>query len=392
MSDGIEFVRMTSSEEFAALRPEWDALGAESIQTVFLTHPWLYNWLTILGEGWEPRVLLARESGRLVAALPLAGRTTHGIRRLEFMGSGTLTPNHLDVIALPGYEEVAQRGFADLLARSAGTWDVVELDKLPADAPTPAALASTFGALGFRTSLITTATCPYADLPATFDEYFASISRSARRHTRERRRYLERENPEARVRTVDDEAERQQALEALVRLHQQRWESKGYAGSFADPLVARFHDAMTRDALAQGSLRFHTVVDGDTVAAALLCYRAGRSVQAYSWAWGPEWASHRLGMILNAHATEQAIAEGATCYDELEGDEPYKATWAKLKRENVRLRVFAHTARGRALMAGERIAAAAVATARQVLPEPVREAARKRMSTLRSGRQARTGD
>lgn len=388
----LEFAWITDADDFVALGEEWDALCATSVDTVFLTHAWLSNWLGILGQEWQPRVLTARGPAGLVAALPLASCTVHGTRRVAFMGTGALTPNHLDVIALPGYEEEARRGFILLLTETAGTWDVLEFDKLPADSATPDALRSAFGDLGFRTSLATTAICPYTHLPDTFDEYFASRSKLTRRHTRERQRHLARDHPEARFGMVTNEAELSRALEALVRLHQKRWESKGYAGSFADPRVVRFHEATTRDALHAGKLRFYTLTEANSVVVAQLCYRTGGCTQVYSWAFDEDWAAYRLGMLFNSYATEQAILEGATRVDHLEGDYPHKWAWAMEKRENVRLRIFGRTARGRLLRSGEQAAAWTLAVARRVLPEALRESVRKRLSVLRDGRARRNTD
>jgi CelD/BcsL family acetyltransferase involved in cellulose biosynthesis len=377
---------VTDATGFAGLREEWDRLTGSAADTVFLTHAWLGNWLTFLGDDHEPYVLTARDGDRLVAALPLA-RTTRalGIRALEFMGAGTLTPNHLDVLAEAPYRDAAVGAFIARLLEDR-EWDVLDLDKLPEDSATTRALAAAFAGAGMPSELRESAVCPYAELPSSYDEFFATLSKSARRHTRERIRCIGREHPDARFGVVETEQELDAALEALVRLHQARWEERGYAGSFADPRVGHFHKAMTRDALRDGYLRFYTLTEGADVKACVLCYRMNGSVQAYSCAFEPSWGGYRPGMVLGAHAIEQSIAEGAHRYDHLEGDEQHKSTWAGHERKNLRFTAFAPSLRGR-LAHGTTIARErAVETARTVLPPERREALVKLRSRLQAQR------
>ncbi|MRR11976.1 GNAT family N-acetyltransferase, partial [bacterium] len=326
---------VATAEGFDSLRDEWNELVAASADTVFLTHAWLANWLRFLGGRHTPHVLLARDEQRLVAALPLARRSNGaGIRTMRFMGCGTLTPHHLDLLAVDGFREPALSAFVEQLLSEQRTWDVLDLDKLPEDTPTAAALQAALSAAGMPTTLAVSAVCPYAQLPSTYDEFFSGLSKSARRHTRERIRCIEREHPNAAFGMVRSEEELDRALDALIRLHQQRWEARGYAGSFSDARIIEFHRATTKEALQQGFLRFYTLSEDENVAAAVLCYRMNGSVQAYSCAFEPHWATYRPGMVLGAYAIEHAIAEGATRYDHLEGDEAHKSTWAGHMRQN----------------------------------------------------------
>lgn len=379
----LETVRTRSG--FDGLRDEWNALAGVAADTVFLTHAWLSNWLTHLGQGHEPLVLVARHDGRLVAALPLAQRRQGpGIRVVEFMGSGTLTPNHLDLLAYDEHRDAARAAFVEHLLANRSEWDVLDLDKLPADTETAKYLERAFSGAGVPVSLAFSAVCPYARLPETYDEYFAGLSKSARRHTRERIRCIGREHPEARFGTVTTEEELDRALDALVRLHQQRWEARGYAGSFADPRVVAFHRDMSRDAFNEGFLRFHTLTEGDQVIACILCYRMNGSVQAYSCAFESSWAPYRPGMVLGAFAIEQSIAEGAVVYDHLEGDEAHKSTWAGHERDNLRFHAFGRGVKGRLAHGSVLARAAAVRSARAVLPPETRERILKRMSRMRT--------
>lgn len=383
MTEALQIRWIGSRDEFEALKPEWDSLVALSAPTVFLTHSWLSNWLAVLGDGCVPRVLTARADGRLVGALPLAGWERRGVRRWEMMGCGTLTPNHLDIVADPGYRAAALTAFVQELAEARKSWDVLDLDKLPEDTGTADDLRQAFSACGFTATAEVSASCPYAELPDTYDAYLASLSHSARRHTRERNRCLARKHPGATFGIVGTEEELGRALDALFALHQQRWQERGYAGSFADPRVMDFHRASALDALREGYLRFYTITEDEHVAAALLCYRVDDMVQAYSCCFDPAYATYRPGMILGAYAIEQSIGESAKRYDFLEGTELYKTAWADQIRQNLRLRVFSGSLRSRLAKGEDDAHRAALALGRRVLSEDVRESLRKLASRSR---------
>ncbi|MHB1323019.1 MAG: GNAT family N-acetyltransferase [Coriobacteriia bacterium] len=386
---GLTIETMDTPAAFAELREEWDALAATA-DTVFLTHPWLSNWISLLANGSEPHVLVARDGGTLVAALPLV-KEVHGpgVRVVRFMGSGTLTPNHLDVLSYREHRQAALSGFVERLLADRCSWDVLDLDKLPEDTGTASMLRDAFSAAGLPVSLSRSAVCPYAQLPPTYDEFFASLSKSARRHTRERIRCIGREHPEARFGRVRTEEELGRALDTLVTLHQERWRARGYAGSFADPRVVAFHHAVCRESLRTGCLRFYTLTEGERVMAAVLCYRVNGTVQAYSCAFEPQWSAYRPGMLLGGYAIEQSIAEGATRFDHLEGDEAHKSTWAGGKRNNVRFRAFGRSIRGCATHAATALHEQTVMASRRYLPAEFRESVVKSFDRFRTPVSAR---
>ena len=379
----LRFDWITTREAFAGLRDGWTDL-ALTASTVFLTHSWLANWADHLGTSHELRVLVAWQGDRLVGALPLCATVRSRARVWEFMGVGTLTPNHLDVLALPEFRAAVLEGVAGRLLATAGEWDVLELDKLVAGSGTAGLLHERFSAEGLATSLDTTAVCPYVPLPPTYDEYISSLGTRMQRHLRADGRRLEREHPEVRYTMASGREEVARAMDFLIAEHQARWRGeKGYPGAFADKAVVAFHMANVIDADTDGSLRLSQITCGDEFVAVDYSYRVGRRVQTYQCSFNPAFSLYGPGVLSRGRAVLDSIGEGASEYDFLEGDEPYKAKLgAYEKRENVRVRVYRRTtaAAGARLASGISVAAGAVA--RQVLPPKLREGLLKRVKRL----------
>jgi len=384
---GFEWVRDVAG--FLELGDAWDGLASSAVETIFLTREWLTSWLETMAPDAELHVMTAWSGGRLVAALPLCGGAGDSGRRWRFMGAGSLTPNHLDIIAEPPFAAAAREGFVEMLLEESGAWDVLEFDKLPADTETAGALHAAFVRAGRATARSVSATCPYIELPPTFDEYLATRGRDHRKDLRRKSRRIA-ERPEGhRFAAVETAAAADEAIEALMRFHQSRYEAMGHPGAFANSDVVRFHRLVVPRLLASGRLRMKTLSVGGRLAAVSYACRAGSDVQLYLTSFDESFSSLGPGLLLQLHSVAESILEGARRFDFLEGTEAYKSAWCTDERENIRLRVFNATPRGLLSRAATGAGRAAILTARRVLPPGLRESVVRWLARRRAARRER---
>ena len=389
----LRYEWVSEAPAFLGLRDQWNLLGSSTISTIFLTHSWLASWLTEIAPDAELHVLTAWDAERLVAALPLFGSPELGRgRRWAFMGSGTLTPNHLDVIAEPGFLDEARAEFARMLLLVADRWDTLEFNKLPADTATAEFFLDAFTRTGLSAHRDVTAICPYCTLPATFEEYVASLGKRGRKNLRNKLRNFEERAQTASLSMASTKSEALDALEALVRMHQARWTARGYPGAFADPRVVRFHRAMVNAAFDDGTLRMSVVRDGDEVVAVSYDFRIGNLMQAYLSSFDPRWDDWSPGQIVRAYIIKQAIAEGATRFDFLEGTEQYKTDWCPLRRENLRVGVFGRTLAGQLARVGSTAETTSIRLARRWVPPKWRERTIRLLASRSASRRPEEGN
>ncbi len=334
-------VRLETFEQFTQLAEAWSELLARAqLGNVFLTHAWMRAWWQQYGTGHQLWTLVIRRQDQLMGIVPLVrAHDDGGVRRLFFMSDFQVTPNHLDVIACPESRLQVIRVLSEYLTHHRREWDILELNRLPAESPTRETLTQFFAAHHTPWQSEPTRRCPFAVLPDTYAAYLEARGRETRKQLRQAFRTLARDLPQAQLGQIGAHAELDAAFDAMVALHHAHWGARGETGGYASEKFTAVHRAVAHDALERGTLRFYYVRVDDAYAAVYYCYRADARIQAYTTVFDERWTKQRLGMILLAYALEQSIGEGAREFDFLQGEESYKAHWATQVREDWSVRI-----------------------------------------------------
>src|SRR5256884_979215 len=249
-------------------------------------------------------VLLRGAGGAVEALLPVAVRDVTLRRRrvsaLTWAIGDIGCPDHLDVLAAPE----ADLG-AVVTALKALPWDVMVLSNLAPDATNATRLAAALTRRGCAIRREALRSCPYLELPSSWEEYLASLSAARRQNLRRKERNLRRNHA---VVVVDYGPERlDEGWRRLVALHQLRWSG---AGTFSDPRIEQLHHCFVREAARRGQLWLSTLeLDGDP-AAAWYGFAHRDTVYFYQSGRDPRWAAESVGHVLMAMMIRRAIERG----------------------------------------------------------------------------------
>jgi CelD/BcsL family acetyltransferase involved in cellulose biosynthesis len=331
------------AEGFERLRSEWNELLSSSpSDSVFLTWEWMFTWWKHLGGRRRLSILTVRSAGELIAIAPLARRPPDYGRlspfsALEFLGTGVVGSDYLDLIVKAGWEEDALPALAGHLAQGQvmlGLSQVRKGSSLAFD------LAGRIGQHGWEMSDTTTSVCPYIDLAGrTWESYLAGLGSSHRANLNRRLRNLNRGSVlhfvEAR-----NEGERREFLAHLIDLHTQRRRELGGSETFQTPGLLAFHEEFTRLALQRDWLRLFLLHLDERPVAALYGLRYGRTFYFYQSGFDPAYAKQSVGLVAMGLTIRRALEEGAAEFDLLHGDEKYKSLWTRQHREIGRLEVY----------------------------------------------------
>lgn len=325
---------ITTWDELSALAPAWNEL-AEGMP--FRSWDWLATWWKYYSSaGRQLYVLAVYGNGRdkkrqLVGIAPwYLDRSVLGGSVIRWLGSGEVCTDHLSIICGPErLSEVAEQ-IAEALLASSDDWDRLDLSAIDRDDDTMVCLFEQFAERECAVSKHSADGCWVLDLPPSWEDYLAAVSKSHRKQLRQlERRVLESERAcWHRVTSVSDLP---RAWEVLVDLHQRRRKSLGEPGCFASRPFHDFHREVAERLLDRGELRISWLeIDGSPIAAEYHVADA-KTTYAYQGGVDPERLDEEPGRLSTILCFRAAINEGHKRIDFLRGNEPYKAHWrAKL--------------------------------------------------------------
>ena len=305
---------------FHEIEAEWEGVLASSpVNTVFLTPQWQEVWWDTFGDGKDmagfyiPSSEGQGDGGSIdgLASLTLSGDT------LSFVGNPE-TVDYNDFMVRPGHEsDFYQTLLASLKDRR---WDVMRLDSLVENSPTLTHLPELARQQGYSVEIEKEDTASGIELPSTWDEYLAILSKKARHELRRKFRRLE-AIPDWKWYAVTGEEEVMSRLDDFVRLMRQSSQEKD---EYMTEEHLRFFYAMARRMSQIGLLRLYFLeLDGKPVATSL-CFDYASSRLLYNSGYDLQYGYYSVGLLLNALCLREAIEQEIGYFDFLRGSETYK--------------------------------------------------------------------
>jgi len=324
---------------FLRLQEEWNPLLLRSAaNTIFLTREWQKTWWDCFGEGLQLCLLELRDEDDLVGLAPFYTLEPASGRRVLQLIGGIEVSDYLDLIAASdSAEAVYSTVWESLTGEHALAWDALDLRNIPAASPTLerlTALAEESGAFEVTDSV--EEVCPVIHLPATWDQYLASLSKKQRHEVR---RKLRKANREAEIRwyyageagSLDDE------VEDFISLHMKSAVDKE---AFMDEKMQEFFHRMARAAFDRGWLRLAFLLINGAKAAAMFCIEYEDAFLVYNSGYDPQLhPSLSSGIVLLSYCIQDAIDKEHKVFDFLRGEEEYKYRFGGVRTEVRNLRI-----------------------------------------------------
>jgi CelD/BcsL family acetyltransferase involved in cellulose biosynthesis len=205
-------------------------------------------------------------------------------------------------------------------------WDQLDLSAVDAD---DAAISKLTVELEDRDCIVSryaADNCWILELPASWEDYLASISKSHRKQLRRLERDVV-ESGRVHWHQTSSPDELARGWEILVDLHQRRRRSLGEPGCFASRTFHDFHGEVVGRLFANHQLRLSWLELDGTPAAAEYHFAGDTTTFAYQGGVDPLRLAEEPGRMSTICCLQAAIAEGHRRIDFMRGDEPYKAHW-----------------------------------------------------------------
>ncbi|HSQ59200.1 MAG TPA: GNAT family N-acetyltransferase [Acidobacteriota bacterium] len=329
----VAVAELRSWEEIAPYRDEWNALlEASPGDTLFVRHEWLENWWLHFAGGRRLALFVAREGGRLVAALPLLEeRGSVGGAPATILRS--LTNAHAfryNALARPG-STGALAAIWTHLRRRERPWDVVMMEEVPDDARVIDPLLDAARADGARVGVWHGADVPYLPTSGTWEAYHASLSKNMRANLRKKGRRLEEEG-EVSFRRLREPSEVAEGMRAGLALEGSGWKAQAGSAILSDETLSRFYTRWAEIAAANGWLRLSFLdVNGTPVAFDFSTLYGGRYYDL-KMGYDPAWERFSVGQLLKARILEACFGDETGEYDFLGASMRAKDDWMPRKR------------------------------------------------------------
>ncbi len=359
-SNDLFVVLFDKVEYFEQLKKHWQDLAKRADMTIYMSYEWSYLWWKYFGQNEQRTLSLVTiwDGTKLVGIAPFyigtssVGSLTIG-RRLQLIGSGG-SPNEqlgykddygisdfLDVIVDPDYSSEVAGLLATILKSNHLNVTYVSFSQSRDDSFVLNYLYPALEKIGLTPDLQHVDTCAYIDLEgeSNLKAYIKQLdSSSARRRLRQTLRAVGEENG-----YVIEEAKTWKqvvkATDAIIELHQNRWNKLGFPGIFHDDRFTGFFRELVREAFDNGWIWFKEAQDSNgTCAGRMLLLYNGRYFDYISgFDDERESSKYRPGIGLLLNAVNDAIEGGVKSVELLRGQESYKYDFTSKSLKNWRI-------------------------------------------------------
>ena len=337
-----------------ALRAAWNDIAALCpIGRMFSSHDWFdaaWQWRQQTSQMY---VLCLFDGQTLIAVLPLvrenASRSGVGYRELSFM---TVPDTQAcDIIVAERDRDIACAAFATELNRRRGEWDLIRLQFLPPGAVARTSLRTALAAKGFTTRLRPVTGNLFISLKSTWDEYYATRSRSLKKANNLAAGRMKKAGAVAIEWLAPGQgsaSERERFLDKVISISALSWKTRtGNSLDNAGPQA--FIRRLSQVAHERGWLSIWTLsVNNRPLAMEYQLIADGR-VHALRSDFDAEFEPMSPGSHLNRNLLEQLFGRGLERYYMGPGDNSYKRRWTEEVETVEELCVYGRSTKGRAL-------------------------------------------
>ncbi len=341
----IEIQELNTFREFIELENEWNELVEDSYYNApFVRHEWFRVWWQSFGDNDKLVVILARENGRLLFAMPLVEKHV-SVMGKKFFILQSLTNSHsfrYTFVLRKSRDDVINDVWKYFQSRSQ-KWHLMILQEMPSDAVDYERLLNVASDNSHHTGVWIKGMSPYLPVEGDWEGFTKSLQKKFRQNLRRRRKKL------AEFGEVDFTVARTRdqvptVLPAGLAIEKKSWKGdNGSAIACSDRLV-NFYTELANVAADRGWLRMSRLsVGGKDIA---FDYGLEYANQRFCMkiAYDPEFHKNSPGQLLAADILQECYGNSINEVDFLGLETKQKLDWTKQSRKIVWLFIYNRTA------------------------------------------------
>lgn len=301
----------------------WDALAVAAGRP-FCAPAWMLSWWHDARTGdARLRVVLVFQQERLVGVGPFFAQVgALGLVEMRLLGAGFC--HRIGPLAVAGREPHVAAELALALAKMRPSPASVVFEGVDAKDRWPELIAAAWPRHRPRLRTDLTMDAPVIELDGAYDDWLARRDRHFRKEARRTWNRLGEEGVHGRI--ADDE----QAIDALLQLHHERWEDRGGSnvGEEARRVIIRAAKYLRGE--RRLTIALLEAPEGSVAAELVLC--AGDTAAFWGGGFDPRWARNAPGTQAMLFALRTLTEQGTRLADLGGGDQEYKRRLADANR------------------------------------------------------------
>ena len=308
----------TSSTPFTSfdqIRAQWQQLlGRSSVNNLYVTPVWQELWWSEFQDGRSLAGFFLTDSEGEVSAIASLSRADD---QYSLVGNSD-TFDYNDFIVASGEEDVFYPALLDAI--SADGAQCLDMFSISEDSPTLELLPDLARGRGYAVEVAEEDVAPRIELPDTWDDYLAGLSKKDRHELRRKLRRLDSQG-NWRWYCVTDPAEASDRMDTFVDLMRRSDPDKA---EFLTAEREAFFRRMVEATASEDILRLFFMEMDDLTVAASLCFDYDGVRMLYNSGHDPEYRYYSVGLLLHSLCLRDALESGYRYFDFLRGNEPYK--------------------------------------------------------------------
>ncbi|TWU24150.1 hypothetical protein Pla52o_20740 [Novipirellula galeiformis] len=340
--------RVESSNNVNLLFAQADTWNRLASGVPFRETFWLKPWWDRFGDSSDAYVLVARNAaGEIQGLLPLY-RKAGSPRTLCNMGDNNACTDFVSILTDPIRDPAESIAIGNAMARflckhansEAEGWDLIEIDGVSADDTVMHHFSNALGNAGSIVHAQSRMHTWFLKTEATWDEMLKSYSGRTRKKVNG---YLARlaNTPGLRKEVAETQEQLDEFLNAMIELHQRRWNAVGEPGTYGDAKLRDFVIRVANEMFQAKRLYLPVLRMDGRIIGGELCFLNEDRLYVYSNGYDLDAAELEPGRILSTVTIKHAHDQRLRGIEFMRGDEPYKQRNGAEPTQLLQLRVVA---------------------------------------------------
>jgi CelD/BcsL family acetyltransferase involved in cellulose biosynthesis len=301
-------------ESLDELTSSWDRLRHSlTWSCIFVLPAWLKAWWEVFGGDYQSYLWTLRDGQKIIGFAPLMVNN----ETAYLIGSADVC-DYLDFAIAPGEES----DFFEVLLDDLRKKGINKLDLRPLhpDSTVLKHLPTIARKRGYAVSCSTEDVCLELDLPATWDEYLATLNGKQRHEVRRKLRRL-RDTANVEFHCIEVDREVEDRMDVFLKLFAL---SRSEKANFMGPKMESFFKSLATAMADIGLLRFGVLHVNGVPAAMTMGFDYDNSHYLYNSAYDPQFSHLSVGLLSKVLCLKESIQRGMNRWNFLKGGEPYK--------------------------------------------------------------------